>query len=44
MRRRALERALRGPEVAKQSKKTLLDLFERYIEDYMTLFDAIWSV
>ena len=31
-------------EVGKQSHKTLLDVFERYIEGYMTLFDAIWSV
>ena len=31
-------------EVGKQSKNTLLDIFERYIEGYMTLFDAIWSV
>ena len=29
------------PEVGKQSKKTLLDVFERYIEEYMTLFDTI---
>ena len=28
----------------KQSKKTLLDIFECYIERYMPLFDAIWSV
>ena len=34
------------PETGKQSKKTLLDIFERYIEEYMTFFDAIiiWSV
>ena len=31
-------------ETGKQSKKTLLDLFERYIERYMTLFEGIWSV
>ncbi len=28
-------------EVGKQSHKTLLDVFERYIEGYMTLFDTI---
>ena len=27
-------------EIGKQSPKTLLDAFERYIEGYMTLFDA----
>ena len=32
------------PEAGKQSKNTLLDIFERYIEMYMILFDAIWSV
>ena len=31
-------------EVGKQSRKTLLYIFERYIEGYMTLFDAMWSV
>ena len=31
-------------EVGRQSKNTLLAIFERYIEEYMTLFDAIWSV
>ena len=31
-------------EVAKQSHKTLLDIFERYIKGYITLFDAMWSV
>ena len=31
-------------EVGKQSKKTLLNIFERYIERNMTLSDAIWSV
>ena len=30
-----------GSEVGKQSKKTLLDIFGRYIEGYMTLFDTI---
>ena len=30
-----------GTEVGKQSKKTLLDIFGRYIEGYMTLFDTI---
>ena len=29
------------PGVGKQSKKTLLDIFERYREGYMTLFDTI---
>ena len=28
-------------EVGKQSQKTLLDVFERYIQGYMTLFDTI---
>ena len=31
-------------EARKQLKKTLLDIFERYLEGYITLFDAIWSV
>ena len=31
-------------EAGKQSKSTFFDIFERYIEEYMTLFDAIWSV
>ena len=29
---------------AKQSRKTLLDGLERYVEGYMALFDPIWSV
>ena len=29
------------PEVGKQSRKTLLDVFERYTEGYMTLFDTV---
>ena len=28
-------------EVGKQSNKTLLDIFGRYIEGYMTLFDTV---
>ena len=28
-------------EVAKQSRNTLLDICERYIKGYMTLFDTI---
>ena len=34
-------RAAQDAEVGKQSKKTLLDIFGRYIEGYMTLFDTI---
>lgn len=28
-------------EVGKQSHQTILDVFERYIEAYMTLFDTV---
>ena len=31
-------------KAGKQSKNPLVNLFERYIEGYMTFFDAIWSV
>ena len=31
----------RDTETGKQSKNTLLDISERYIEGYMTLFDTI---
>ena len=32
---------LQNSEVGKHSKNTLLDIFGRYIEEYMTLFDTI---
>ena len=38
------ERFRSQSEIGKQSPKTLLDAFERYIEGYMTLFDAISGV
>ena len=38
--RRGGRRQLKA-EAGKQSKKTLLDVFERYLERHMTLFDTI---
>ena len=35
------QRALVLSEIGKQSPKTLLDAFERYIEGYITLSDAL---
>ena len=34
----------KSSETAKQSRKTLLDVLERYVEGNMALFDAIKSV
>ena len=39
--RRELLHLRAGSEAGKQSKKTLLDIFERYLERHMTLFDTI---
>ena len=41
---RSLRRSFETSEAGKQSEKTLLDTFERYLEGYITLFDATWSV
>ena len=38
---RALDGLSLQAEVGKQSHKTLLDVFERYIQGYMTLFDTV---
>ena len=38
------ERSQQSTGIAKQSRKTVLDIFERYVEGNIALFGAIWMV
>ena len=38
---KCMENSKEVTEAGKQSKKTLLDIFDRYLERHMTLFDTI---